>query len=64
MSHYAFFTPVIALALGAALYGEHFGLVELAGAAIILVGVWTTRERTRPAPLPSAAAPSARSQDA
>lgn len=65
VSHYAFFTPVIALALGAALYGEHFGLVELAGAAIILVGVWTTRERTRPAPLPSAAAaPSARSQDA
>ena len=64
VSLYAFFTPLIALVLGAALYGEHFGLVELAGAAIILVGVWTTRERTRPAALVGgAAAPRARSQD-
>lgn len=41
-SVYAFITPVIALAIGASLYGEQVGATEIAGAATILLGVWVT----------------------
>ncbi|HEV3088048.1 MAG TPA: DMT family transporter, partial [Candidatus Elarobacter sp.] len=41
--------PVIAVAVGALLGGEGFGVKELAGAALVLAGVWLALRSPRAA---------------
>lgn len=37
---YAFVTPVVALVAGAVIFGERFGVLELAGMGVLLVATW------------------------
>jgi drug/metabolite transporter (DMT)-like permease len=53
VSSYAYVNPVIALAIGAVLAGERLTLVQIAGAVLVLAGVFATlrgRGATQPAP--------------
>lgn len=64
-SVYAFLTPILALALGYALYDERVGAAEVAGALVILCGVGTIvfgerLEGLRPGRRPTAAVAAAR----
>ena len=40
-----FFIPVVALALGVAVRGEHVAPLSIVGAAVCLVGAWLIRPR-------------------
>jgi drug/metabolite transporter (DMT)-like permease len=37
---YAFVTPVVALIAGAVIFGERFGVLELAGMGVLLIATW------------------------
>lgn len=42
---YAFVTPVVAVVAGAAIFGERFGALELAGMAVLLAATWLALHR-------------------
>lgn len=44
---FSFLTPVFALAIGAALYGERFNALEIAGTCLVIGGAWMARRRKR-----------------
>jgi drug/metabolite transporter (DMT)-like permease len=46
---YAFVTPMVALVAGAAIFGERFGALELAGMAVLLVATWLALRKPPPA---------------
>jgi drug/metabolite transporter (DMT)-like permease len=46
--------PVIAVAVGALLGGEAFGVKELGGAALVIGGMWIALRSPRVAPVPDA----------
>lgn len=43
---FSFLTPVFALAIGAGLYGERFGIWEIAGSSVVVGGAWIAAQTT------------------
>jgi drug/metabolite transporter (DMT)-like permease len=56
VSSYAYVNPLIALAIGAVLAGERLSLLQIAGAVLVLAGVFATL-RGRGAAQPARSAP-------
>jgi drug/metabolite transporter (DMT)-like permease len=45
---YAFVSPIVAVLLGSAVFGEHLSLPESLGMAAMLVGAWLSLMPARP----------------
>ncbi len=53
VSSYAYVNPVFALILGATLAGEHLTLLQMAGAALVVAGVFATLRGRGAVPAPN-----------